>query len=392
MIYSFSLIILIGIIFDLSFEKLKLPGIIGMLFSGIIIGPYGFNLIDSSILSISAEIRKIALIVILIRAGLGLELNELKKVGFSSFKLSFIPCLFEGLCITFVSHWLLGITYIEAGMLGFIVAAVSPAIVVPFMIKYKEAGYGRKNSIPTLVLAGASVDDIFAITFFTSFLSFYHNENSNILQNLVKIPISIVLGIIIGILCGVLILLLFRKLKTSYIYKGIILLSFSMMLNVLENSINTYIEFSSLLAIMCMGFVISYFSKKTYENLSPQFLNIWTLAKIFLFVLVGAEVNYNLIFETGFLGVAIILIGLLARSIGVFTALLKSKLNSNEKIFISISYIPKATVQAALGAIPLTMGVKNGNLILAISVLSIILTAPIGAFLMDYFVKKLIPN
>lgn len=392
MAYSIALIILCGVFFNFIAQKIKLPGLVGMLFAGILIGPYGLNLIDSSMLEASSDIRKIALVVILLRAGLGLELEELKKVGFSAFKLSFMPCVFEGICITFLAHFLLGFTYIEGGMLGFIIAAVSPAVVVPFMIKYKEQGHGKKNAIPTLILAGSSVDDIFAITFFSAFLSFYQNEGGNILQNFIKIPVSISLGIVIGIIIGILVVLLFKRLKTTYVNKGIILLAISIMLSVLENVLKPYVEFSSLLSIMCMGFVISFFYRKLSDKLSPQFSDIWSLAQIFLFVLVGAEVNYNLIFHTGVLGIVLITIGLLARSMGVFSALWGSKLNSSEKAFVSISYIPKATVQAALGAIPLTLGVHNGDIILAVSVLSIILTAPVGAFLMEAFVERLIPE
>lgn len=376
---SIAIIILLAIVSNFIFEKIKLPGLLGMLILGITIGPYGFNLIHGDLLNISSDLRKIALIVILLRAGMGIKTSDLKKIGKPAIKMSCIPGILEGFFIAFISTKLLGFTFIQGGILGFIIAAVSPAVVVPQMINLIDNKIGTNKSIPTLILAGASIDDVFAITILTSFLALYSGKNINIASQLLQIPLSIILGIGLGLILGFIIIYLFKKCSINDVKKILIVLAISILLTTLETIFKDKLLIASLLGVMTIGFVLTEKLPNVAAPLSQGLNKLWIFAEILLFVLVGAQVNISVAFTSGAIGIIIIFIGLVGRSIGVIISLIGTNLNVKERIFCVISYIPKATVQAAMGALPLSLGVVSGDLILAISVLSILVTAPLGA-------------
>jgi len=379
MALSLALILLLGLIFNWFFEKIKLPGLLGMLILGIVIGPYGLNLISSEILSISADLRKIALIIILLRAGLGLNRETLNKVGVPAIKMSCIPGIFEGLIIMFTASYLLDISLIEGGILGFIIAAVSPAVIVPQMLDLIDKRVGEEKGIPTLILAGASVDDVFAITLFTTFLSLYGGININLFRQLLNIPIAITLGILLGVALGFLMVTLFKKFKIRDTKKVLIILGTAIMLNSMEDFLEGFVPIASLLGVMAIGFILLEKHPIAANSVSSKFNKIWVFAQLLLFVLVGSEVNIHVAINSGLIGIIIIFIGLIGRSTGVLLSLSGTNFNLKERFFCVISYIPKATVQAAIGSVPLSMGVASGEIILAIAVLSILITAPLGA-------------
>ncbi|MGE4284433.1 MAG: cation:proton antiporter [Clostridia bacterium] len=387
---SLALIMLLGLLLNTLFTKLKMPGLLGMLILGVVIGPYGFNLLDAELLKVSGDFRKIALIIILLRAGFGISRDTLNKVGSTALKLSCIPGLLEGFTIAFVSIKLLGFTFIQGGILGFIIAAVSPAVVVPQMLDFTEKGIGTNKGIPTLILAGASIDDVFAITIFTTFLGLYSGSHVNIGIQLLNIPISIILGIVSGLLLGLLMVHLFKIYHIRDTKKVLLILGSAILLTTLENALKAKIEIASLLGVMTIGFVILETKPDTAKRLAAKFNKIWIFAELLLFVLVGAQVNINVALHAGIQGIVIILIGLIARSIGVIVSTLGTNLNWKEKLFCVIAYIPKATVQAAIGAIPLSLGVASGDVILATAVLSIIITAPLGAIAIKASSKRLL--
>lgn len=376
---SIAIIILLAIVSNFIFEKIKLPGLLGMLILGITIGPYGFNLVHGDLLNISSDLRKIALIVILLRAGMGIKTSDLKKIGKPAIKMSCIPGILEGFFIAFISTKLLGFTFIQGGILGFIIAAVSPAVVVPQMINLIDNKIGTNKSIPTLILAGASIDDVFAITILTSFLALYSGKDVNIASQLLQIPLSIILGIGLGLILGFIIIYLFKKCSINDVKKILIVLAISILLTTLETIFKDKLLIASLLGVMTIGFVLTEKLPNVAAPLSQGLNKLWIFAEILLFVLVGAQVNISVAFTSGAIGIIIIFIGLVGRSIGVIISLIGTNLNVKERIFCVISYIPKATVQAAMGALPLSLGVVSGDLILAISVLSILVTAPLGA-------------
>lgn len=379
MALSLALIILLGLFFSFIFERIKLPGLLGMLILGIIIGPYGFNLISNTTLEVSGDLRKIALIIILLRAGLGLNKKTLSKVGIPAIKMSCIPGIFEGLTIMFVAGFLLDISFIEAGILGFIIAAVSPAVIVPVMLDLIDKKVGEDKGIPTLILAGASIDDVFAITLFTTFLGLYGGSSVSFSRQLLNIPISIALGILSGVLIGLLMTFLFRKYYIPDTKKVLIILGAAIILNSLENFLEGFIPIASLLGVMAIGFILLEKHSEVANKIGSKLNKIWVFAQLLLFVLVGAEVNIYVAMDSGLIGIVIIAVGLMARSIGVLISVSGTNLNWKERFFCVISYIPKATVQAAIGAVPLSMGVASGEEILAIAVLSILVTAPLGA-------------
>ncbi|ERK30147.1 cation:proton antiporter [Clostridium intestinale] len=376
---SLAIIILLGILANTLFTKLKMPGLLGMLILGVILGPYGFNLLQPDILNASADFRKIALIIILLRAGFGVSVEDLKKVGKTAIKMSCIPGLIEGFFIAFASTKFLGFSFIQGGLLGFIIAAVSPAVVVPQMINFIENKIGTKKGIPTLILAGASIDDVFAITIFTTFLGLYSGSHVNIGVKLLGIPVSIVLGIAAGAIIGFIMVWVFRKYHIRDTKKLLLIVGTAIMLTALENLLKNKVEIAGLLGVMTIGFIILDKMPKVGKRLSAKLNKVWVFAEILLFVLVGAQVNINVVVNAGAMGIVVIFIGLIGRSIGVIISVLGTDFNWKERIFCVISYIPKATVQAAMGAIPLSMGVQSGDVILAIAVLSIIITAPLGA-------------
>ncbi|MBV1817105.1 cation:proton antiporter [Anaerosalibacter bizertensis] len=376
---SLAIILLLGLPANRFFENMRMPGLLGMLILGIIIGPYGFNWIRPEMINISSDLRKIALIIILLRAGFGINKNDLKKVGTSAIKMSFIPGVIEGFFIAFASIKIFDFSFIEGGILGFVLAAVSPAVVVPSMLDLNKNKIGTDKGIPTLIMAGASIDDVFAITIFSAFLGLYNGNNINIGIQLLGIPISILLGIIGGIIIGYMLLNIFNKYHIRDTKKVLLILGFSILFTELENLLKSKISIASLLGVMTIGFIILEKRPEVGKRLAIKFDKIWVFAQVFLFVLVGAQVNISVALDSGIKGIILILIGLIGRSIGVIISLLGTDLNWKERLFCIISYIPKATVQAAIGGVPLSLGVASGDVILAVAVLSILITAPLGA-------------
>jgi len=394
LIVNIAFIVLIAFIVSYLFEKIKLPGLLGMVLTGVFLGPYMKNIVfikfnlkysnyfldniflSKQLIEISSELRNAALIVILIRAGLGINRNILNKIGIAAFKMSFIPGIFEGVFIIPFAMYILKFSFFEAGTLAFIIAAVSPAVVVPQMLGLKEKGYGENKQIPTLILAGASVDDVFAITIFGAFLNMAIGNKQNIIKTILNIPLSIILGIFGGVFIGLIFVWFFKKVRGVRDTKKVFIF---MMIAILFHEIEKFIPIASLIGIMSIGFIILEKYDVLAKRLAAKFNKMWIIAEIILFVLIGAAVNINEIFNSGLVGMVIIIIGLTGRSIGVFISLYKTDLNIKEKLFCVVSYIPKATVQAAIGAIPLSKGIGVGEVILAISVLSIVITAPIGA-------------
>jgi len=376
---SLAIIIVFGLIFSRLFSKIGLPGLLGMLVLGVIIGPYYLNWIDPGFLGMSSDLRVIALIIILLRAGLSLHRDALRKVGSSAVKMSFIPCLMEGLTIMVVANYFLGLPLIESGMLGFIVAAVSPAVVVPSMLSFIERGMGTVKGIPTLLMAGASADNVIAITIFSAFFGFYINNSINIAFAIIGIPISLIIGILMGFALGWFILRMFNRYSVGSSEKILIILASAILLKELGDYLQNYIPVAALLGIMVLGFLLVDRNPNLGLELSSKFSKIWILAEIILFVLVGAQVNINLVLSAGIAGIIIISIGLVARSLGVYISLRGTELNNKEKMFSMVANTPKATVQAAIGVVPLAAGVASGDIILAISVLAIIVTAPLGS-------------
>ena len=367
-------------------QKLKLPSLLGMLITGMILGPYVLNLLDPNILAISADLRKIALIIILTRAGLGLDLSGLKKLGRPAFLMCFLPATCELIGIVILAPKLLGLTTLEAAIMGTVLAAVSPAVVVPRMVKLMDEGY---KDIPQLILAGASVDDVYVIVLFSTFIGMIQGQGANIM-NFINIPISIILGILIGLLLGLLLSYFFKKIHIRDTSKVLIIISISLLLVVLEDSLTTSITFSSLISIMFIGVGLKRNREIVAKRLSIKYGKLWVGAEVFLFVLVGATVNINYLTHVGFKALLLIILALIFRMFGVFICLLKTKLNKKEKLFAMIAYTPKATVQAAIGGIPLSLGLACGDIVLTVAVLAIVLTAPLGAFAIDLSYKKLL--
>lgn len=386
---SIGLILGLGFFIGLLFEKIKLPKIIGMIFIGIFLGPSVFNIIDGTLLGISAELRQIALVIILTRAGLSLDLENLKKIGRPAVLLCFIPAVFEILVITFIAPLLLDVTVFEALLIGSVVAAVSPAIIIPRMLKLQAEGYGKSKNVPELIMAGASVDDIFVIVLFYAFLGLSSGNSLN-LGTLIEIPVSIILGIIVGIVFGLSISRVFKKITVSEITQFLIVFAISLALLGLETFVQTHVKFSALISIITLGMVLFLDNKSVATSLQKQYASLWVFFEIILFVLVGISVDINYALSAGFMPIVVILIALIGRTLGVYISLIFTNLNFKERLFIIISYIPKATVQASIGAIALTNGLAVGPLVLTIAVLSILITAPIGAILTDLSYKKLL--
>ena len=389
MLFSLTLIFLSGIILGSIFNRLKLPQLIGMLLTGIILGPYLLNLLDPKILSISADLRQIALIIILTRAGLNLDINDLKKVGRPAVLMCFVPATFEILGMIIFAPKFLGLGLLDSAILGTVIAAVSPAVVVPKMLKLMEEGYGTDRSIPQLIMAGASVDDVFVIVLFTSFIGLASNGTFSML-NLIKIPTSIFFGIFIGFLCAILLIYLFKKIHIRDSLKVIIILNISFLLVTFEHSLTGIIGFSGLLAIMSMGAGIQGKNTILSKRLSIKYSKLWIAAEVMLFVLVGATVNIKYALGASIPAILLIMTVVVFRMAGVFLCLLGTSLSYKERLFCMIAYCPKATVQAAIGSIPLSMGLSSGNIILTVAVLSILITAPLGAFAIDISYKKLL--
>lgn len=395
MLTSLALIFLIGLAMASICQKLRLPGIIGMLLTGIFLGPFVLNLLDPSILAISQDLRKIALIIILLKAGLSLDLEDLKKVGSPAILLSFLPASFEILAYVLFAPKILGLTRLEAALMGSVLGAVSPAVVVPRMVRLMEERYGTKKGIPQMVLAGASMDDIFVIVLFTSFLSMAQGGDLKI-SDFLDVPVSIVLGILFGALVGYLLYLFFEKAynKDQHIrnsMKVIVVLAISFLLISTEDFLKGKVALSGLLAVIAMAAVLRIKSTDfVTRRLAEKFGKLWLGAEVMLFVLVGAAVDIRYTLKAGLPALLMILLALLVRTLGVLIATTKTKLNSSERIFCVFSYLPKATVQAAIGSVPLAAGLACGNIILSVAVMAIVVTAPLGAFAMDISYKKLL--
>lgn len=382
MLLSLALVFLCGMLMGKIFEILKLPKLLGMLITGILLGPYFFNLLDPMILNISTELRKIALIIILTRAGLNLDINDLKKVGRPALLMCFVPACFEVIGMLILAPFLLNITILEAIIMGTVIAAVSPAVVVPKMLKLMEGSYGTGKSIPQMIMAGASVDDVFVIVLFTAFTGLAQNGTIKPIHFL-TIPTSIIFGLIGGILSGLILSSFFHKFHIRDSGKVIIILSVSFLLVTLEQDLSGYIGFSGLLAVMALGATLQRKKNTISKRLSGKFSKLWVAAEVLLFVLVGATVNINYVLKAGVSSIILIFSALLFRISGVLVCLIKTKLNKKERVFTAFAYIPKATVQAAIGGIPLAMGLACGNIVLTVAVLSIMISAPLGAALID---------
>lgn len=389
MLLSIALIMLIGMASGYICRRLKLPGLLGMIITGIILGPYVLDLIDPSILNISADLRKIALIIILTRARLTLDINDLKRVGRPAILMCFVPATFKLAGMLLLAPRILGISLLEAAIMGAVVAAVSPAVVVPKMIKLIDEGYGTKKSIPQLILAGASVDDVYVIVLFSTFTGLAKGDRVSAMS-FINIPVSVVLGIALGIASGWLLAVYFEKAHVRDTIKVIIVLSISFILVSAENALSTPITFSALIAVMFMGIALSRYRNETAVRLSGKFNRLWVGAEVVLFVLVGASVDIGYALSAG-AGAVILIFGVLIfRIAGVFVCLPGTNLNMKERLFCMLAYTPKATVQAAIGSVPLAMGLSCGSIVLTVAVLAILITAPLGAFMIDLTYKKLL--
>lgn len=389
MLLSVGLILLVGMSLGWLCKKLKLPSLLGMLLTGVVLGPYVLDLLDPSILNISAELRKIALIIILTRAGLGLDISRLKKIGRPAVLMCFVPASFELLGMILIAPKLMGMSLLEAAIMGSVLAAVSPAVVVPRMVKLMDEGYGTAKGIPQLILAGASVDDVYVIVLFSTFTGMAQGGKASVLS-FVNIPVSIILGIVIGLALGFALAFFFKKVHLRDTSKVLIILSISFLLAAAEDHLSTAITFSSLIAIMFLGVGLQKKREEVANRLSAKFSKLWVAAEVFLFVLVGTTVNIGYLGNVGVKALLVIIGALAFRMLGVFVCLLGTKLSSKERFFAMMAYTPKATVQAAIGGIPLTMGLACGETVLTVAVLAIVLTAPLGAFAIDLSYKKLL--
>lgn len=393
MLTSLAYIFLVGLTMARICQLLRLPRIIGMLITGIVLGPYVLNVLDPSILSISAELRRLALIIILLKAGLSLDVKDLIKVGRPAVLLSFVPASFEILGYVLLAPMLLGITHVEAAVMGAVLAAVSPAVVVPRMVYYMENGYGTEKGIPQMLMAGASCDDIFVIVLFTTFLGIAQGGSAHAIDFL-NIPLSIVMGISLGLLVGY---ALYVFLETAYVRKRyirnstkvIIVMAVAFLLMAVEVWLAGKVAVSGLLAVMSMAIMMK--NKSTgfvSKRLSDKFGKLWLAAEVILFVLVGAAVDIRYTVQAGFSAVLVIASALLFRALGVWLSTAATPLSKKERVFCVLAYLPKATVQAAIGAVPLTAGLACGKIVLSVAVMGIVLTAPLGALGMDVCHKK----
>ncbi|MEG2328475.1 cation:proton antiporter [Anaerorhabdus sp.] len=389
MLVSVALILVFGLLFSSLFTKLKLPGFIGMILVGIILGGSFLNVIDDKLLAISSEIRQIALIIILTRAGLTLKLDDLKKIGKPAFFMSFLPATFEIVGCTILGPILLNTTVLEGMLIGCVLAAVSPAVVVPRMIQLTEEGYGQERKIPQLILTGASFDDVFVIALFTVVSTFVQSGEVN-LSSIIQVPIAILSGILIGVAWGYVFQMYFKKFHMRDSIKLLIILAFSFFIVGFEKEISSILPFSSLIAVMSMAISINVFYPKLANRLSSKYNKLWIAGEVFLFVLVGISVNITFALGAGLFTILMVLGGLIFRMGGVFISLLPTKFTNKEKLFCAFAYLPKATVQAAIGGIPLAMGLACGELVLTVAVLSILISAPLGAILIDSSAKKLL--
>lgn len=389
MLTSLAYIFLLGLILGFIAQKMSLPSLIGMIIAGIILGPYGFKLLDTSILDISAALRQLALVIILTRAGLSLNIADLKQVGRPAILMCFVPACLEILGVILIAPKLFNVSILEAAIMGSVLAAVSPAVIVPRMIQLIDEGYGTENSIPQMILAGASVDDVFVIVLFTAFTGLASGERVSGLS-FIQIPISIIVGVLVGVAVGILLVKFFKRYHIRDSIKILILLSVSFLLLECETRLKGIIPMSGLLAIMSMGIVMKQVYGELAARISIRYNKLWVAAEVILFVLVGATVNLKYVLVAGILAATIVVVAMIFRMIGVLICMLGTPLNQKERLYCMVAYTPKATVQAAIGGMPLAMGLACGEKVLMLAVLSILITAPFGAICMDRSYKRLL--
>lgn len=389
MLISITYILLLGMLMGWICKKIKFPALFGMILAGIVLGPHVFKLIDSSILNVSAEIRKIALVIILIRAGLKLSIEDLKKIGRPAILMCFLPACFEIAGMVLIAPKFLGISALDAAILGAVVGAVSPAVIVPKMINLIDEKFGTDKGIPQMILAGASVDDVFVIVMFTTFTGLAKGEKVSVMS-FANIPISIIMGIAAGLLAGLAMHIFFTKVHIRDTVKLAIVLCVSFALVTIEDKFGDIVPFASLIGIMAMGLELRRKKLDLAVKLSSRFDKLWVIAEVFLFVLLGASVNIESALNAGIKGICLVILVLLFRMLGVFICQLGTKLTMKEKTFCMLAYTPKATVQAAIGGLPLAMGLGCGETVLTVSVIAILVTAPLGAFAIDLTYKKLL--
>lgn len=389
MLTSLALIFLVGMGLGWLVTRLRLPSLLGMLLTGILLGPYVLNLLDDSILGISADLRQLALIIILTRAGLSLNIEDLKKVGRPAVLLCFVPACFEMVGMIVLAPRLLDLSVLDAAILGAVVAAVSPAVIVPKMLRLMELGYGTRNSIPQMILAGASVDDVFVIVMFTAFTGLAQGGTVSP-TTFVQIPVSIVTGIAVGLAAGIAFGAVYRRIHVRDSVKVVVLLSLSFLFVALENAVKGIVPFSGLLAVMSCGIAINRRRPELASRLSGKYNRLWVAAEVLLFVLVGATVDISYAAAAGAAAVLVVLGALVFRMVGVFVCVLGTKLSRKERLFCMLAYTPKATVQAAIGSVPLSLGLGCGQIVLTVAVVAILLTAPLGAFAIDLTYRRLL--
>ena len=389
MLLSTALVLIVGLVLGGICKKVKLPSLIGMLVTGIVLGPYVLDMLDPSLLAISADLRKIALIIILTRAGLSLDISGLRRIGRPAIMMCFVPATFELAGMLILGTGLLGLSLLESAIMGAVLAAVSPAVVVPRMVKLMDEKYGTNKGIPQLILAGASVDDVYVIVLFTTFTGMIQGDGVSAIR-FANIPVSIIAGVAVGMAGGIVMSKVFEKIHIRDTAKVLIVLSISMLLVKLEDMMDTPITFSALIAVMFIGVALQKFREPVAKRLSQKYNKLWVGAEIVLFVLVGACVNINYLGNVGVKAVIVILAALVFRMLGVWVCLLGTSLNMKERSFTMMAYTPKATVQAAIGGIPLALGLACGNIVLTVAVLAIVITAPLGAFAIDITYKKLL--
>lgn len=391
MLTSIALIFLVGMFLGSVFKRFGLPSLVGMILTGVLLGPSVLNGLDESLLTVSADLRQVALVIILFRAGLSLNTEDLKKIGLPAILMSFVPAVLEIIGIVLLAPVLFGISVVDAAVMGTVLAAVSPAVVVPAMLQIMDQGYGQKRRVPQLVLAGASMDDVFVIVLFSSFLALALGGEITV-SGFLEVPVAILTGVVVGALSGWLLQKFYRSFHMRDTAKIMMLLSVSFLLLEAETLLSSLLPMSGLLAIMAMGLALNQFYPVLAARLSVKYNKLWAAAQILLFVLVGASVDVAYALEAGGAVVLLILGALVFRLAGVWLSLWPSSLNKKEKMFAAVSYMPKATVQAAIGAVPLSMGLASGQLILTAAVAAILLTAPLGSFLIEKTYKKLLDS
>lgn len=388
-VLSFGLILIVGFLAGYLLNKIKIPGLVGMIVVGLVFGPYCLGLIDQNILNISTELRQIALIIILTRSGLNLDIKSLLKNGLPAVLMCFVPATFEIVGTMLASHFLLKLSWIEGALLGACLAAVSPAVVSPRMIRLIEQGYGKEHAVPELVLAGSSVDDIYTIVLFYAFLGLVQNNNMDYMS-VAMMPVSMVLGVLLGFIVGVPLAIMLKNNDFPLAISVLLLLCASFLMVGVETILKPYISISALLGVIVVGIIVSFKTKDKSAELSKGYNVLWMFFEVLLFVLVGATVNFSYALKNVGMALAVLAIGLTFRCVGVLVSVLFAKLNWKERLFCIIAYLPKATVQASIGGIALSLGLQAGEIILTVSVLSILITAPIGALLIDVFGKNLL--